>query len=144
MSGAGAVLAASDVIALLGLEQHPEGGWYAQTYADTVAGGRAYSTLIYYLLEAGEQSAWHRVDAAEVWHWYSGAPLRLRVAEHGPATDLTLGNDLAAGQRPQGIVPPGAWQSARSLGAWTLVGCTVAPGFEFERFERAPKGWEPG
>ena len=137
-------MSAREVIALLGLERHPEGGWFTQTYADSVQGGRAHSTLIYYLLEAGEQSAWHRVDAAEVWHWYAGAPLRLRVAVNGPAHDLTLGNDLAAGQRPQGVVPPGAWQSARSLGEWTLVGCTVAPGFEFERFELAPKGWEPG
>lgn len=144
MSAAPQNLSAREVIALLGLERHPEGGWFTQTYADTVPGGRAHSTLIYYVLEAGEQSAWHRVDAAEVWHWYAGSPLRLRVAESGPATDLTLGNDLAAGQRPQGVVPPGAWQSARSLGAWTLVGCTVAPGFEFEHFELAPKGWEPG
>ena len=144
MSGAPQILSAREVIALLGLERHPEGGWFTQTYADTVPGGRAHSTLIYYLLEAGEQSAWHRVDAAEVWHWYAGAPLRLRVAENGPAAELTLGNDLAAGQRPQGVVPPGAWQSARSLGEWTLVGCTVAPGFEFEHFELAPKGWEPG
>ncbi len=144
MSAAPQILSAREVIALLGLERHPEGGCFTQTYADTVPGGRAHSTLIYYLLEAGEQSAWHRVDAAEVWHWYAGAPLRLRVAEDGPPTDLTLGNDLAAGQRPQGIVPPGAWQSARSLGEWTLVGCTVAPGFEFEHFELAPKGWEPG
>ena len=144
MSAAPQTLSAREVIALLGLERHPEGGWFTQTYADTVPGGRAHSTLIYYLLEAGEQSAWHRVDAAEVWHWYAGAPLRLRVAEDAPPTDLTLGNDLAAGQRPQGIVPPGAWQSARSLGEWTLVGCTVAPGFEFEHFELAPKGWEPG
>jgi predicted cupin superfamily sugar epimerase len=144
LSAAPQTLSAREVIALLGLERHPEGGWFTQTYADTVPGGRAHSTLIYYLLEAGEQSAWHRVDAAEVWHWYAGAPLRLRVAEAGPAHELTLGNDLAAGQRPQGIVPPGAWQSARSLGDWTLVGCTVAPGFEFEHFELAPKGWEPG
>jgi len=144
LSAAPQNLSAREVIALLGLKRHPEGGWFTQTYADTVPGGRAHSTLIYYVLEAGEQSAWHRVDAAEVWHWYAGSPLRLRVAESGPATDLTLGNDLAAGQRPQGVVPPGAWQSARSLGAWTLVGCTVAPGFEFEHFELAPKGWEPG
>ena len=135
---------AAEVITLLGLARHPEGGWYRQTFVDTVTGGRARSTLIYYLLERGDRSAWHRVDAAEIWHWYAGAPLRLRVAAEGPAVDAVLGNDLAAGERPQGIVPPHAWQSAESLGDWTLVGCTVAPGFEFEHFELAPKGWEPG
>jgi predicted cupin superfamily sugar epimerase len=129
----------AEVIALLGLERHPEGGWYRQTFADTHPGGRAHSTLIYYLLEAGDRSAWHRVDSAEVWHWYAGAPLELKVDR----AIVMLGNDLAAGQRPQGVVPRGAWQSARSLGDWTLVGCTVAPGFEFAHFELAPPGWEP-
>ena len=129
----------AEVIALLDLERHPEGGWYRQTFADTHPGGRAHSTLIYYLLEAGDRSAWHRVDSAEVWHWYAGAPLELKVDK----TVFRLGNDLAAGQRPQGVVPRGAWQSARSLGEWTLVGCTVAPGFEFEHFELAPKDFEP-
>lgn len=132
-------MTASEIIALLGLERHPEGGWYAQTFVDAVPGGRAYSTLIYYLLEAGDRSAWHRVDSAEIWHWYAGAPLELRVGR----STLTLGNDLAAGQRPQGVVPRGAWQSARSLGEWTLVGCTVAPGFEFAHFELAPRDFEP-
>jgi predicted cupin superfamily sugar epimerase len=132
-------MTAAEVIALLKLERHPEGGWYRQTFADTVPGARAHSTAIYYLLEAVDRSAWHRVDSAELWHWYAGAPLELRVDK----TTLTLGNDLGAGHRPQGIVPPGAWQSARSLGAYTLVGCTVAPGFEFEHFELAPKGFEP-
>jgi len=136
-------MTAAEVIALLQLERHPEGGWYKQTFRDDVAGNRAHSTLIYYLLEAGDRSAWHRVDSAEFWHWYAGAPLALRVATSGPATTLALGNDLAAGQRPQGVVPRGAWQSAQSLGAWTLVGCTVAPGFEFEHFEMAPPGFEP-
>jgi predicted cupin superfamily sugar epimerase len=130
---------ASEVIALLGLERHPEGGWYRQTFVDEVAGGRAHSTLIYYLLERGDRSAWHRVDSAEVWHWYAGASLELRVGKAA----LTLGNDFAAGQRPQGIVPRGEWQSAQSLGEWTLVGCTVAPGFEFEHFEMAPKDFRP-
>ena len=132
-------MTAAEVIALLQLERHPEGGWYRQTFADTVPGGRARSTLIYYLLERGDQSAWHRVDSAEIWHWYAGAPLELRVDRQA----LTLGNDLAAGERPQGVVPPYAWQSARSHGEWTLVGCTVAPGFEFEHFELAPAGFEP-
>lgn len=135
-------MTAAEVIALLALEPHPEGGWFRQTFVDEVPGGRAHSTLIYYLLEAGDHSHWHRVDSAEVWHWYAGAPLELRIDP--PPLTLTLGNDLSTGQRPQGVVPRGAWQSARSLGEWTLVGCTVAPGFEFEHFELAPKGWEPG
>jgi predicted cupin superfamily sugar epimerase len=132
-------MTAAAVIALLGLERHPEGGWYKQTFRDDVPGGRALSTLIYYLLERGDRSAWHRVDSAEIWHWYAGAPLELRVGKGS----LTLGNDLAAGQRPQGVVPRGEWQSAHSLGDWTLVGCTVAPGFEFEHFELAPADFEP-
>lgn len=132
-------MSADEIIGLLELERHPEGGWFRQTFRDDVAGGRAYSTLIYYLLEAGDRSAWHRVDSAEVWHWYAGAPLELRVGRAA----IALGNDLSAGQRPQGVVPRGAWQSARSLGDWTLVGCTVAPGFEFAQFELAPPGWEP-
>jgi predicted cupin superfamily sugar epimerase len=130
---------AAEVVALLGLERHPEGGWYRQTFVDDVPGGRAHSTLIYYLLERDDRSAWHRVDSAEVWHWYAGAPLELQVG----STALILGNDLAAGQRPQGVVPRGAWQSAHSLGDWTLVGCTVAPGFLFEHFELAAPGFEP-
>jgi len=129
----------AEIIALLGLERHPEGGWFRQTYRDDVPGGRARSTLIYYLLEGGDRSHWHRIDSAEVWHWYAGAPLELRVDQ----TVLILGNDLVTGQRPQGVVPPHAWQAARSLGDWTLVGCTVAPGFEFEHFELAPPGWDP-
>jgi predicted cupin superfamily sugar epimerase len=129
---------AADIIRLLELEPHPEGGWFRQTFADAVSGGRAHSTLIYYLLEAGDHSAWHRVDSAEVWHWYAGAPLQLSIGK----STMTLGNDLAAGHRPQGVVPPHEWQSAVSLGDWTLVGCTVAPGFEFEHFELAPEGFE--
>ncbi len=129
----------AEIIALLGLERHPEGGWFRQTYRDDVPGGRARSTLIYYLLEGGDRSHWHRIDSAEVWHWYAGAPLELHVDQ----TVLILGNDLVTGQRPQGVVPPHAWQAARSLGDWTLVGCTVAPGFEFEHFELAPPGWDP-
>lgn len=132
-------MTATDIIALLQLERHPEGGWYRQTFRDEVEGARAHSTAIYYLLEAGDRSAWHRVDSAEMWHWYAGSPLELKVDRQV----LVLGSDLGAGQRPQGVVPPGAWQSARSLGEWTLVGCTVAPGFEFEHFELAPPGFEP-
>ena len=137
-------MTAADVIALLELERHPEGGWYRQTFSDDVAGGRAHSTAIYFLLEGGDLSAWHRVDAAEVWHWYAGAPLKLRISHEGKVIDdYTLGADLAAGHRPQVVVPAHSWQSARSIGDWTLIGCTVAPGFLFSGFEMAPEDWEP-
>jgi predicted cupin superfamily sugar epimerase len=134
-----------DVIRLLELAPHPEGGFYRQTFEDEDRdGGRAASTAIYYLLAAGERSHWHRVDAAEVWHFYAGAPLSLSLSADGSRTaTLRLGNDLAAGERPQGIVPASWWQAAVSLGEWTLVGCTVAPGFRFSGFEMAPPGWEP-
>jgi uncharacterized protein len=129
----------SDLIRLLDLKPHPEGGHYRETLRDSRGGGdRAASTAIYFLLAAGEQSRWHRIDAVEVWHWYGGAPLQLSVSLDGhDAVRLKLGMDLAAGERPQAFIPGGAWQSARSLGAWTLVGCTVAPGFLFEKFEIA-------
>ncbi|MEO9773473.1 cupin domain-containing protein [Roseibium sp.] len=140
-------MTADDVVALLNMQPHPEGGFYAETFRDEVTDddGRAASTLIYFLLPEGVLSHWHKVDAVETWHWYAGAPLELSISTDGNAKDiLTVGNDLAAGQRPQGIVPRDAWQQARSLGAWTLVGCTVAPGFRFEGFEMAPEGWQPG
>jgi predicted cupin superfamily sugar epimerase len=140
-------LTADDVIRLLGLAPHPEGGHFRETFRDPhQVGGRAASTAIYFLLAAGERSRWHRFDAAEAWHWYAGAPLVLETAAHdaGPVTRVTLGPDLAAGERPQAIVPARAWQAAASLGAWTLVGCTVAPGFEISTFELAPDGWNPG
>lgn len=139
-------MTAAEIIAALRLERHPEGGWYRQTFADEPdAGGRARSTAIYYLLEGHDRSAWHRVDAVEIWHWYAGAPLLLRLSHDGiKAEGLALGPDLGGGQQPQGIVPTGSWQSARSLGEWSLVGCTVAPGFRFSGFEMAPADWEPG
>jgi predicted cupin superfamily sugar epimerase len=139
-------MTAADIIGLLGLEPHPEGGWYRQTFADQPTnGGRAHSTAIYYLLEGGPAGRWHRVDSAEVWHWYAGAALALTISGDGKATHVALlGPDLAAGQRPQIVVQPGYWQSARALGDWTLVGCTVAPGFEFAHFEMQPVGWKPG
>jgi predicted cupin superfamily sugar epimerase len=156
-------LTAADVVRLLDLAPHPEGGHFRETFRDhrRVDGGRAASTAIYFLLAGGERSHWHRIDAIEVWHFYAGAPLLLEIAAgeqdavmsvahecvtHGRVTHMrvTLGPDLAAGEQPQTIVPAGAWQAAESLGAWTLVGCTVSPGFEFERFELAPKGWRPG
>jgi predicted cupin superfamily sugar epimerase len=138
-------LSADEVIRTLGLEPHPEGGCFRETFRDAPAtAGRAHSTAIYYLLRRGERSHWHRVDATEVWHHYAGAALRLRIAADGEAGEaVTLGADLVAGERPQAVVPAGAWQSAESLGEWTLVGCTVAPGFEFAGFEMAPPDWEP-
>jgi len=137
---------AADIIRLLELQPHPEGGHYRQTFRDAhVSGGRPASTAIYFLLARGERSHWHRVDAAEAWHYYAGAPLTLDIAEtdQSPIRRLRLGADLAAGERPQAVVPPHAWQAAVSLGDWTLVGCTVAPGFEFTGFEMAPPGWAP-
>jgi hypothetical protein len=141
-----APLDAAGVIRLLDLRPHPEGGHYRETYRDPRAGpdGRAASTAIYYLLGLGETSEWHRVDAAEVWHHYAGAPLVITLSANGhDAESHHLGPDLAQGQRPQIVVPAGAWQTATSLGAWTLVGCTVAPGFDFAGFELAPPDWRP-
>jgi len=138
---------AADIIARLDLKPHPEGGHYRETFRDsrTDADGRSRATAIYFLLARGERSHWHRIDAAEVWHFYAGAPLVLEIAASAkaPAERLTLGPDLMAGERPQAIVPADAWQAAERTGDWTLVGCTVAPGFEFANFELAPKGWEP-
>lgn len=140
-----ASLTADAIIALLELQPHPEGGFFRETFRETAPdGGRGASTAIYFLLRAGERSHWHKVDASEIWHWHAGAPLRLSIAEGADRRDLLLGPDLAAGERPQGVVPPFAWQAAESLGAWTLVGCTVAPAFDFAGFELAPPGWEPG
>ncbi len=136
---------AAALITELGLERHPEGGWYAETFRDNPNGGRGHSTAIYFLLEQDDVSAWHRVkDAAEVWHHYAGAPLQMTISVRRGKSDIyLLGPDIAAGERPQAIVPAGCWQTARSLGAWTLCGCTVAPGFDFEQFEMAEPGWEP-
>jgi uncharacterized protein len=141
-------LDAATIIATLGLSPHPEGGHYAETWrADAAPGERPTGTAIHFLLQAGERSQWHRVDAAEAWHYYAGAPLELAIAPGDgttPATLHRLGIDLAAGERPQIIVATGDWQAARSLGAWTLVGCTVSPGFRFEGWELAAPDWEPG
>jgi uncharacterized protein len=139
-------LTAAEVIRLLELEPHPEGGHYRQTFRDhrSVDGNRAASTAVYFVLARGERSHWHRVDAAEIWHWYAGATLELEIATEGGRRERhRLGSDFAAGERPQAIVPTHAWQAANTLGDWTLVGCTVAPGFEFASFELAPNGWEP-
>ncbi len=129
---------ADAIIAQLKLQPHPEGGHFRETFRDGNE-GRAHSTAIYFLLKAGEVSRWHRVDAAEAWHFYRGAPLELRIGR----TVQILGPEIEKGQQPQLVVPPGAWQGARSLGDYTLVGCTVAPGFEFKKFELAPMGFEP-
>jgi hypothetical protein len=138
-------LTAESVIAHLGLQPHPEGGWYAETFRDPQGvAGRAASTAIYYLLAAGQTSAWHRVkDASEVWHYYAGAPLRLSLALElgGPVEIHILGPNLVAGHRTQAVCPRGVWQSAVTLGPWTLCGCTVAPGFQFDSFELAPHPW---
>lgn len=136
---------AADIIARLELKPHPEGGHYRETFRDPDcdAQGRSRSTAIYFLLARGERSHWHRIDAVEIWHYHAGDALTLRIADDHGARAITLGGDVAAGQIPQAIVPAHAWQAAESTGDWTLVGCTVAPGFEFAKFELAPKDWEP-
>ena len=138
-------MTAEEIIQRLDLRPHPEGGWYRQTWiADTAQGERPAGTAILFLLRAGERSHWHRVDAVEIWHFHAGAPLVLSVAatSAGPAEQRVLGPDLAAGQMPQVIVPEGWWQAARSTGDWTLVGCTVSPGFRFEGFDLAGPGFD--
>jgi predicted cupin superfamily sugar epimerase len=143
--------AVAAIVDRLGLSRHPEGGWYAETWRhDDGAGCRGAGTAHYYLLAAGQRSHWHRVDATEIWHFYAGDPLRLGIHEPTapgapplPTRWITLGGDLAAGQVPQAIVPVGAWQTAEPTGAWSLAGCTVSPGFEFDGFELAPEGWSP-
>ncbi len=142
-------MTAAQVIALLDLSPHPEGGHYRQTWVDTPAtpDARPSGTSIYFLLAEGEQSHWHRVDATEIWHYHAGAPLVLMRAadDAGPRQEDVLGPDLAAGQRPQLIVPENHWQAARSTGGWTLVSCTVSPGFRFEGFVLAEPGFDiPG
>ncbi|MFH0300447.1 cupin domain-containing protein [Bradyrhizobium sp. 31Argb] len=137
---------AAEVIAQLELKPHPEGGHYRETFRDdaTDASGRSRSTAIYFLLARGERSHWHRVDAVEIWHYYAGDALTLRIADANGQREIRLGSDLTAGEVPQAVVPAHAWQAAECTGDWTLVGCTVAPAFEFAKFELAPKGWEPG
>jgi predicted cupin superfamily sugar epimerase len=136
---------AAEIIARLELEPHPEGGHFRETFRDTHLDndGRSASTAIYFLLARGERSHWHRIDAVEVWHYYAGNPLTLQIADSNGIRTVRLGADLAAGEVPQAIVPAQAWQAAESAGDWTLVGCTVAPGFDFAAFELAPRGWMP-
>jgi len=135
-------MTAKDIIEQLDLHPHPEGGWYRQTWqADNE--GRASGTCIYFLLAAGESSHWHRVDATEIWLFHAGAPMVLSVSadDTGPAQDHLLTPDLNAGA-PQIIVPEGNWQAARSTGDYTLVSCTVSPGFQFDGFEMAQPGFD--
>lgn len=138
-------LTADEMIRRLRLEPHPEGGHFRETYRHRPEdGGRGAVTAIYYLLRRGETSAWHRIDAVEIWHYYAGAPLALTLSDNGhDVNSFHLGPDLTLNQQPQVIVPAGTWQSAVSLGLWTLVGCTVAPAFSFDGFELAPKDWKP-
>ena len=137
---------AKSIIAALDLAPHPEGGWYRETWrADARAGERAAGTAIYFLLKKGERSHWHYIDAAEIWHFYAGAPLKLSLSADGKKTsEHILGPDIASGARPQIVVPQGCWQAGESLGDYTLIGCTVSPAFEFAGFEMAPKDWAPG
>jgi predicted cupin superfamily sugar epimerase len=135
---------AQALIERLGLVPHPEGGWYRENWRDVAAdGGRGAGTAIYFLLAAGERSHWHRVDAAEVWHHYAGHPLELAIADGEHHQVITLGSRPLDGEAPQAVVEPRAWQAARPTGEWALVGCTVAPAFDFEGFELAPPGWQP-
>jgi predicted cupin superfamily sugar epimerase len=137
---------AGAIIAALGLQRHPEGGWYREIHrSDAAPGARAAVTSIYYLLKASERSHWHRVDAEEIWHFHAGAALELSISADGTqSATFKLGMNLAQGERPQIVVPKGHWQSAQSSGNFTLVGCAVAPGFDFAGFELAPPGWRPG
>ena len=137
-------MTAQDIINALDLAPHPEGGYYRQTWVDDISDGRPTGTCIYFLLENGNVSHWHHVDAVEIWHYYAGAPLILSLSQYdaGPKSEHTVGPDIAAGQRPQAIVPKGWWQSARTTGPWTLVGCTVSPGFSFDGFTLAPPDFD--
>jgi predicted cupin superfamily sugar epimerase len=132
---------ADRLIALLQLAPHPEGGHYRETFRD--GAGRGHSSAIHFLLKAGEVSWWHRIDAAEVWHFHRGAPLELRIAENGVVRTHVLGAGIEQGEQPQIVVPPGAWQMAQTRGDYTLVGCTVAPGFAFAQFELAARDFMP-
>lgn len=137
-------VAADEIIAHLGLKPHPEGGHYRETFRDTSdSTGRARLTAILFLLARGERSHWHRIDATEIWHFHAGAAIWLDVDDGRQGIRIALGSDILSGEQPQGVVPAGAWQAAETSGDWTLVGCTVAPGFEFEGFELAPPGFDP-
>ncbi len=132
-------LSSAEIVEMLDMQKHPEGGYYKETFRDEA------STAIYYLLEAGDRSHWHRVHgSAEIWHHYSGGPLALTLSSNGHDAEAhRLGKNVTMGEKPQLVVPAGWWQTAESLGRWTLVGCTVAPGFQFDNFEMAPDDWRP-
>lgn len=132
---------ADRIIAHLGLAPHPEGGWYRQTWTGPQISGRASGTAILFLLKEGERSHWHHVDADEVWLWHAGSPLMLSIGQDR-AEDHVLGPEVLAGQSPQIVVPARHWQAARSLGAYSLVSCTVSPGFDFAGFVLAPDGFD--
>jgi predicted cupin superfamily sugar epimerase len=135
------MITARYVIDLLGLTPHPEGGWYREMWRSSpYLDGRSAGTAIYFLLESDRPSAWHRVDADEIWHYYLGAPLTLTMQLRDGERRNVLGPDLGAEQRPQIVVPAGIPQSASTFGPWTLCGCTVAPGFTFEGFELIGNG----
>lgn len=139
-------MSAQDIIEKLNLSPHPEGGWYRQTWLAQASGDRPSGSAIYYLLEEGQRSHWHRIDSTEIWHFHAGAPLILSTSalETGPIVETTLGPDILAGHQAQAIVPVQHWQAARSTGDWSLVGCTVSPAFSFDGFHMAPDGWAPG
>ncbi|HET9717102.1 MAG TPA: cupin domain-containing protein [Pseudolabrys sp.] len=135
---------AADLIRALDLKAHPEGGHYRETFRDShLIDGLPASTAILFLLSRGERSHWHRIDAVEIWHYYAGAPLKLEVADGSKHKIFRLGSEIGLGEIPQVTVPAMAWQTAETLGSWTLSGCTVAPGFSFDGFELAPDGWSP-
>jgi len=129
----------AEIIEALKMQPHPEGGFFKETFRDEA------STAIYYLLEAGDRSHWHRVHgSAETWHHYAGGPLALTLSSNGhDAETHRLGKNITTNEKPQLVVPAGWWQTAESLGRWSLMGCTVAPGFEFDNFEMAPDDWRP-
>ncbi len=138
---------AADLIRTLGLQPHPEGGWYRETWrAPAPDGARASATSIYFLLEQGQRSHWHKVDAAEIWLWHAGSPIALSTSpgDTGPIMSVRLGGNISAGEAPQHIVQPGHWQAAHASDGWALISCIVSPGFEFDGFELAPAGWKPG
>ena len=141
---------ARDLIDRLGLEPHPEGGWYRETWrAPADEGERASATAIHFLLEQGQSSHWHRVDAAEIWLWHAGDPLILSVAAREAAApeDTRMGSDVLDGEAVQHVIPAGYWQAAAPAEGehgYALVSCIVSPGFEFSGFELAPPGWSPG
>lgn len=138
---------AQALIRKLGLSPHPEGGWYRETWrAETTEGERGGATAILFLLEQGQSSHWHKVDATEVWLWHAGHSLALSTApcDAGPVATVRLGPDVLGGEAPQHVIAPDAWQAAQANRGWALVSCIVAPAFEFGGFTLAPANWSPG